>query len=107
MSYRIELTARAQEDVQRLRSFDQRRVVQEIRSQLTESPDVETRNRKQLRNDVKANFRYTPPLWQLRIGEYRAFYEVDSEAAAVIVHAVRRKPPHRTTEEVLNETDRH
>jgi mRNA-degrading endonuclease RelE of RelBE toxin-antitoxin system len=42
-----------------------------------------------------------PPIWELRVGEYRVFYDVSPEAKVVYVRAVRRKPPHRTTEEIL------
>jgi mRNA-degrading endonuclease RelE of RelBE toxin-antitoxin system len=38
--------------------------------------------------------------WQLRVGDFRVFYDVDVEQKAVIVRAVRRKGT-RTTEEIL------
>ena len=38
-----------------------------------------------------------PPIWQLRIGDHRVFYDVDEGERRVFVRAVRRKPPHRTT----------
>jgi hypothetical protein len=42
------------------------------------------------------------PLWQLRVGEYRIFfYDVNDQAQEVVVRAVRHKPPHKTTEEIL------
>jgi len=41
------------------------------------------------------------PVWELRINEYRVFYDVDDAAKQVVVRAVRRKPPHKTTEEIL------
>ncbi len=63
-----------------------------------------TRNRKCLGNDP-ADFDYAPPLWELRLGEFRVFYEVDDSDNAVYIHAVRRKPPHATTAEVLDEAD--
>ena len=39
--------------------------------------------------------------WELRIGEYRVFYDVDDEAEQVIVQAIRHKPPHKTTKDIL------
>jgi len=36
-----------------------------------------------------------------RVGDWRVFYDVDGEERRVYVRAVRRKPPHRTTEEIL------
>jgi mRNA-degrading endonuclease RelE of RelBE toxin-antitoxin system len=44
---------------------------------------------------------YVPPIWELRVGEHRVFYDVDEEAMVVIVRAIRHKPPHKTTEEIL------
>jgi mRNA-degrading endonuclease RelE of RelBE toxin-antitoxin system len=37
----------------------------------------------------------------VRIGEYRVFYDVDEETSTVTIRAVRSKPPHKTTEEIL------
>jgi mRNA-degrading endonuclease RelE of RelBE toxin-antitoxin system len=41
------------------------------------------------------------PVWELRIGEYRVFYDVDEQASLVMVRAIRQKPPHKTTEEII------
>ena len=41
------------------------------------------------------------PVWELRDGEYRVFYDVDEAAAVIKVRAIRHKPPHKTTEEIL------
>jgi mRNA-degrading endonuclease RelE of RelBE toxin-antitoxin system len=35
------------------------------------------------------------------VGEYRVFYDVGEVERVVYVRAIRRKPPHRTTEEIL------
>jgi len=32
---------------------------------------------------------------QLRIGEYRVFYDVDEVELTVIIRAIRHKPPHK------------
>ena len=45
-------------------------------------------------------FEHVPPIWQLRIGDHRAFYDVDDAKRVVLVRAVRRKPPQATTEEI-------
>ena len=37
----------------------------------------------------------------LRIGEFRVFYDVNEAEARVMVRAIRHKPPHKTTEEIL------
>jgi len=40
-------------------------------------------------------------MWELRIGEYRAFYDVDEAGKTVTVRALRHKPLHKTTQEIL------
>jgi hypothetical protein len=40
-------------------------------------------------------------IWELRIGEYRVFYDVSDAESVVYVRAVRRKPPGTKTEDIL------
>jgi mRNA-degrading endonuclease RelE of RelBE toxin-antitoxin system len=40
------------------------------------------------------------PVWQLRVGDFRVFYDVDEERREVIVRAIRRKGT-KGTEEIL------
>jgi len=87
-----------------MRAFVQRRVLGAMERELMFEPNVETRHKKCLGFEP-ANFSYVPPLWELRAGEFRAFYEVDDDLSVVYIHAVRHKPPHKTTAEVLNEAD--
>jgi hypothetical protein len=61
---------------------------------------VEARHRKMLVGLVPP-FDATPPIWQLSVGEFRVFYDVDPGERRVYVRAVRRKPPHKTTKEIL------
>jgi mRNA-degrading endonuclease RelE of RelBE toxin-antitoxin system len=42
-----------------------------------------------------------PPIWELRVRGYRVFYDVSEEEKVVYVRAVRKKPPAKTTEEIL------
>ena len=75
-------------------------ILEEIEIQLTHEPAVETRNRKQLVNLVPP-FEVVPPVWELRIHEYRVFYDVSESERIVYIRAVRRKPAHRSTGEIL------
>lgn len=59
-----------------------------------------TKNRKILVSLIPP-FEVVPPVWELRVGDHRVFYDVAEEEEAVYVRAVRHKPPHRTTEEIL------
>jgi mRNA-degrading endonuclease RelE of RelBE toxin-antitoxin system len=105
MEFRIEFSNESQREFERLRIFKRRRVYDSIHSQLQNRPEVESRNLKCLGDRMTANFVYVPPLWELRVDDVRIFHEVDSEQAMVYVHAVRIKPPNRTTAQVLHETD--
>ena len=79
--YEIEFTPEAVEDLKALRKFEQEEVVDGIESQLRHDPTVETRNRKKLRpNNVAA--------WELRIGRFRVFYNVDQAVRIVSIEAV-------------------
>jgi mRNA-degrading endonuclease RelE of RelBE toxin-antitoxin system len=83
-----------------LRTFERVAVADAIDANLAFEPWRQTRRRKKL-GDVKASFPYQPPLFELRVGEIRVVYTVDQDARVVTVHAVRRKPPELTTEDIL------
>jgi mRNA-degrading endonuclease RelE of RelBE toxin-antitoxin system len=59
-----------------------------------------SRNRKILINLVPP-WDVAPPVWELRVGQYRVFYDVDEGKKVVYVRAVREKPRGKTTEEIL------
>ena len=98
--YEVRLAAGAAGDLDRLPPFHRHRIVDAIESQLTHQPEVQTRNRKLLQRAL-AGWRGNPQVWELRVGDFRVFYDIDSEQRTVVVRAIRRKPPHRTTEETL------
>jgi mRNA-degrading endonuclease RelE of RelBE toxin-antitoxin system len=41
------------------------------------------------------------PIWELRVGEHRVFYDVSPSESVVYVRAVRRKPRGSKTENIL------
>lgn len=104
--FQILFSPGARRDLMRRRAFDQRRIVDVMELKLRIDPAVETRDKKCLKDET-APFVYTPPLWELRIGEFRAFYTVDVATSSVEVHKIALKPPTKTTAEVLNEADRY
>src|SRR5262249_9797078 len=97
MPFTIEFSHSAATVFRRIRVYDQRRIADEIDAQLLQEPTKETRNRKRLPG-VASGFEHVPPLWELRIGEFRAFYDVDGEAMKVHIRAIRRKLPGQTTQ---------
>jgi mRNA-degrading endonuclease RelE of RelBE toxin-antitoxin system len=88
------------EDLAGLRAFERARLLDQIEEQLTGQPTQETRNKKLLPG-LKPPWDQELPVWELRVGEYRVFYDVDDAESLVTVRAIRRKPPHATTEAIL------
>lgn len=99
-AFAIEVTDLAVKELRELRAFDRRSILDAIRQQLTYEPTVTTRNRKRLEALVP-NFEAVPPIWELRVGNYRIFYDVDEIEQIVYVRAIRYKPPGQTTEEIV------
>ena len=98
--FAIRLARGVLEDLKRLRAHDRARVVAEIERRLTDHPQEPSRNRKELTALVPP-WEQVPPVWELRVGVHRVFYDVDSEAQQVIVRAIRRKG-RSTTKEILS-----
>jgi mRNA-degrading endonuclease RelE of RelBE toxin-antitoxin system len=100
MDFAIELSKSAAGELAELRAFDRRRVVEEIETQLAHEPDKPTRNRKCLPG-AAAGFDHVPPLWELRVGDFRVFYDVAMDPAAVFIRAIRLKTPELRTEDII------
>lgn len=83
-----------------MRAFDRSRLLDRVEEQLSQQPAQETRNKKMLPG-LKPPWDAVLPVWELRVGEYRVFYDVDDGQQRVMVRAIRLKPPHKTTEEIL------
>ena len=98
--YEVQLSWSAERELEQIRPFDRNLILDTIEDQLTYAPMVETRNRKMLAT-LMPSFEHVPPVWQLRAGDYRVFYDVDEEEKIVIVRAIRLKPAHKTTEGIL------
>jgi mRNA-degrading endonuclease RelE of RelBE toxin-antitoxin system len=82
--HRIAFTPEAIGDLDAIRKFDARRIIAEVETQLTEEPATPTRNRKRLRPNKLAE-------WELRIGEFRVFYDVVETELLVRIVAVGNK----------------
>ena len=98
--FTIEYAEGVLEDVKGLRVTDRKRILDKIDEQLQDNPTQQTRNKKVLVG-LKPPWEHEEPVWELRIGAYRVFYDVDEQEKRVIVRAVRTKPPHKTTEDIL------
>lgn len=88
------------QELRSLKGFYQRQIADAIDEHLQYEPTTATRRRKPL-DVTEASFTFDPPLWELRIGNFGVFYDVDEKGKIVFVRAVREKPPHAISEEVL------
>lgn len=86
--FEIELSESAVEDLRFLRKSDRSHVVAEMERHLSVEPLTPTLRRKPLRPNPLAS-------WELRIGDFRVFYEVEVEANIVVVRAVGWKEHNR------------
>lgn len=98
--FEVALAAGAVDDLATLRAFDRKAILNAIVKELTHRPTEPTRNRKLLVGVIPP-FEAVPPVWQLQAGDFRVFYDVDIAGRTVNVRAVRRKTPHKRTEEIL------
>jgi len=88
------------DDLKKMPAHYRRMVLDAIESQLLSEPTTPTQNRKLLTSLIPP-WTAEQPVWELRVGDYRVFYDVSEEEPIVYVRAVRKKPHGRTTEEIL------
>ena len=79
--YDVEFTYSAEKDLKAFRKPEQKLILDGIEGNLRHEPTVETANRKKLRpNEISA--------WELRLGRYRVFYDVEVEVKIVAIQAI-------------------
>lgn len=85
--YAINYSFESLDDLRFFRKSEQQEIMDTIDAQLRYEPTVETRNRKELRPNEVAS-------WELRIGRFRVFYDVDEEDRNVNIEAIGFKIGH-------------
>lgn len=100
MAFSIQIVPSALQELRALKGFYQRQIADAIDEHLLHEPTTVTRRRKPL-DVTEASFAFDPPLWELRVANFRVFYDVDAEGKNVFIRAVREKPPHAISEEIL------
>jgi len=99
--YRIEYANKTvANNLKDLRAHERKRILDGIDKQLRREPTVKTKHRKPIIGLIPS-WEHVEPIWELAVGEYRVFYDVDEAASVVNIRAIRHKPPHKTTEEIL------
>ncbi len=81
MAYQIRFTRDAERQLRQLTTHDRNIILEAIEEQLSHQPEVPTRHRKLMRQNPLAD-------WELRVGEYRVFYDVDTDQDITMVLAI-------------------
>ncbi len=97
--FAIRLDQDAVAEIGELRASERKRVLDAIEKQLAHEPAEASRRRKML-SGLAPPWEQVRPVWQLRVGDLRVFYDVDESGRTVTVRSVRRKERKRT-EEIL------
>ena len=85
MQFEIEVTAEAEADLDDLRAFDRRQILEAIEVQLSRAPTQVSRSR------IKRLRLLESPAYRLRVGEFRVYYDVDTQEAVVTILRVLSK----------------
>ncbi len=88
MAFAIEFSPHAREHLAQLRRRDQRIIIDAVEAQLSQEPDHPTGRRKKLADDA-----FAP--WELRVGDFRVFYDVRRQDEIVVVVAIGQKTHNR------------
>jgi mRNA-degrading endonuclease RelE of RelBE toxin-antitoxin system len=80
----IEYTPEAIDDLKLFKKYEQQSIFDQVDEQLLYEPTLETRNRKKLRPNNVAEY-------ELRIGKFRVFYDVDEPLKIVKIEAIGYK----------------
>jgi mRNA-degrading endonuclease RelE of RelBE toxin-antitoxin system len=98
--YRLCFAQDTLKDMRRIPAFHRMRIVEAIEAQLTHEPLAPSRNKKLLAN-LMPPWHAEPPIWELRVGDYRVFYDVAEAEKIVYIRAVRLKPHGLTTGDII------
>jgi|SRR5688572_29325621 mRNA-degrading endonuclease RelE of RelBE toxin-antitoxin system len=98
--FEIRFAESVEEDLRKIPVYYRNQILDSIEGQLVHEPETATRNRKLLEN-LTPPWQTMQPIWELRVGEYRVFYDVSLGESIVYVRAVRKKPRGTKTEDIL------
>src|SRR5947207_10707486 len=88
MRFEIELSPDAQGQLEALNKSDQIRILNSIETQLRHEPLRSTRHRKVMRSNLIASR-------ELRVGDFRVYYDVDEPSNTVLLRAIGIKRGNR------------
>ena len=98
--FEVRFAEGVENDLRKIRIYYRNQILDTIEEQLAHEPGIRTRNRKLLENLIPP-WQTVAAIWELRVGEYRVFYDISLTKSVVYVRAVRRKPRGTKTEDIL------
>jgi mRNA-degrading endonuclease RelE of RelBE toxin-antitoxin system len=84
MPYKVEFSPEALEHLDEFRKFDQQRIIDAVEAHLTHAPSKASRHRKLMRSNLVATR-------ELRVGDFRVYYDVDDSLKLVLIRAIGLK----------------
>ncbi len=76
--FTIEFTKEAQREIKALPKADARLILQEIQTRLSSDPFKQSKTR------IKRLVGFIPPLYRLRIGDYRSYYRIVTDHVVIL-----------------------
>lgn len=98
--FEIRFAESVEKDLRKIQIYYRNQILDSIEERLAHEPETPTRNRKLLEN-LTPSWQAGAPIWELRVGEYRVFYDVSLAESVVYVRAIRKKPRGTKTEDIL------
>jgi mRNA-degrading endonuclease RelE of RelBE toxin-antitoxin system len=98
--YDIQVARGAERELKKLSAFHRNTIIDAIERNLAHEPTRISRKWKMLIGLVPP-WTAEPPVWELRVGDYRVFYDVAEVERVVYIRAIRKKPAGRTMEDLL------
>lgn len=83
-AYQVEFAERAVKQLEQFAKSVRNVILDDVRAQLPHQPNIETKNRKPLRENVLSD-------WELKVGKYRVFYDINEDERIVRIVAVGHK----------------
>lgn len=96
--YRVKYSLLSLRQLRRITMYQRRRIMNAI-DDLGESDPRSRSTVKEIRG-IKPPWEGRSPFFQLRVGEYRVFFDIDDDDAVLLVNAIRHKG-RKTTKETL------
>lgn len=87
-------------DIAGIPIFYCRAILDSIKQQLRYEPAKPTKRRKILKG-LLPPWNAVPPIWELRVRNFRVFYDISEEEETVYIRAIRKKPPGKAAEEIV------